>query len=154
MANEKMLNLLAERYRLEKEISINTYQIMQLLDNLEDGKEYEIPEFDIAARVKYLLKDIGIPMNLKGYNYIAVAIIKCAEDWNLTKGITKKLYPEIAKRFKTTPSRVERAIRHAIEVSYSESKGKMFLEERYGYSKTTKPTNSLFITMLADEFKR
>lgn len=117
-------------------------------NNKNDEKNLEIIVTDI-------IHDIGIPAHLKGYRYIREAIIMVLNDWELMYKITKQLYPKIACKFKTTPSKVERGIRHAIEVAWL--KGKIeTLQEIFGYTvseKRGKPTNSQFISLIADKLR-
>lgn len=108
----------------------------------------------IDQEVTSMLKEIGVPAHIKGYIYLREAILLCVEDVNEIQLITKKLYPDIAKRFDTTPSRVERAIRHAIEVAWARGSQKVF-DDIFGYSissKRGKPTNSEFVAAIADIF--
>ena len=99
------------------------------------------------------LKNLGVPVSLTGYQYLKYAICLMVEDMSLVNcGITKILYPTIAKHFETTPSRVERAIRHAIEVSWCRANPKI-QDEFFGYTVDVvkgKPTNSEFIATVAD----
>ena len=97
-------------------------------------------------------REIGIPAHIKGYHYLRDAIIMAVNDMDVLNAITKILYPTVAKKYQTTSSRVERAIRHAIEVAWS--RGKLdTLDELFGYTVSTgkgKPTNSEFIALIAD----
>lgn len=110
--------------------------------------------------VTQMLHEIGIPAHIKGYQYLRDAIALSVEDQEMMGSVTKILYPAIAKRNQTTASRVERAIRHAIEVAWG--RGKMeTIDEVFGYTVSTakgKPTNSEFIALIADkillEYKR
>ena len=109
----------------------------------------------IDQTITNVIKEIGVPAHIKGYSYLREAIQMVYSDIELLGSITKVLYPEIAKKFQTTPSRVERAIRHAIEVAWNrgnyESISKMF-----GYTVhhlKSKPTNSEFIAMIADKIR-
>ena len=99
-----------------------------------------------------MLHEIGIPAHIKGYHYLRDAIMMAVEDMDVLNAITKILYPTVAKKYQTTSSRVERAIRHAIEVAWS--RGKLdTLDELFGYTVSTgkgKPTNSEFIALIAD----
>lgn len=95
---------------------------------------------------------MGVPAHIKGYQYIRTAIMMVVEDMDMLNYITKQLYPTIAKKYKTTSSRVERAIRHSIEVAWSRGKQET-MDEIFGYTVDTgkgKPTNSEFIAMVAD----
>jgi two-component system response regulator (stage 0 sporulation protein A) len=113
------------------------------------------PEFNLEARVTDMIHEIGIPAHIKGYHYLRDAIIMAIEDMEVLNAITKVLYPTIAKNHQTTPSRVERAIRHAIEVAWS--RGKLdTLDELFGYTVSNrkgKPTNSEFIALIADTIR-
>ena len=102
-----------------------------------------------------MLHEIGIPAHIKGYQYLRDAIIMSVRDTEMLSSVTKILYPTIAKTHKTTPSRVERAIRHAIEVAWDRGDVDV-LSSYFGYtiqSQRGKPTNSEFIAMIADKLK-
>lgn len=110
---------------------------------------------NLEADVTNIIHEIGVPAHIKGYQYLRDAIILSVNDVEMLNSITKILYPTIAKRHQTTPSRVERAIRHAIEVAWS--RGKMdTIDELFGYTVSTgkgKPTNSEFIALIADKIR-
>lgn len=110
---------------------------------------------DLEQDVTNMIHEIGVPAHIKGYQYLREAIMMSVEDSAMISSITKVLYPTIAKRFQTTPSRVERAIRHAIEVAWS--RGRMeTLDALFGYTVDTgkgKPTNSEFIALIADRIR-
>ena len=110
---------------------------------------------DLEADVTNIIHEIGVPAHIKGYQYLRDAIILAVSDVEMLNSITKILYPTIAKKHQTTPSRVERAIRHAIEVAWS--RGKMdTLDALFGYTVSTgkgKPTNSEFIALIADKIR-
>ena len=112
--------------------------------------EYE--RQNLESDVTQILHEIGIPAHIKGYQYLRDAIILSVNDMEMLNSITKILYPTIAKKHQTTSSRVERAIRHAIEVAWS--RGKLdTLDELFGYTVSNgkgKPTNSEFIALIAD----
>lgn len=105
--------------------------------------------------VTNMIHDVGIPAHIKGYTYLRDSILLVINDMELLNSITKELYPTIAKMHKTTSSRVERAIRHAIEVAWS--RGKMdIIDELFGYTINAgkgKPTNSEFIALIADKIR-
>lgn len=109
----------------------------------------------IESDVTDIIRDIGIPANIKGYQYIREGIIMAVHDVNMLNYITKLLYPTIAKKYKTTSSSVERAIRHAIEVAWN--RGKIdTINELFGYTVNAgkgKPTNSEFIALIADKLR-
>lgn len=120
-------------------------------DELSSQVPY-IREGDLENRVTNLLHEIGIPAHIKGYHYLRDSIIMAVQDMDVLNAITKVLYPTVAKRYQTTSSRVERAIRHAIEVAWN--RGKLdTLDELFGYTVSTgkgKPTNSEFVALIAD----
>jgi two-component system response regulator (stage 0 sporulation protein A) len=113
------------------------------------------PEEHTAAlknRVTAVIHEIGVPAHIKGYQYLREAIIIAVGDMEVINAVTKVLYPAVAKRFGTTPSRVERAIRHAIEVAWDRGDLET-LQKYFGYTVSNakgKPTNSEFIAMIAD----
>lgn len=110
---------------------------------------------NLEQYVTSVIHEIGVPAHIKGYQYLRDAIILCVNDMELLNSITKILYPEIAKKYETTPSRVERALRHAIEVAWS--RGKMdTIYALFGYTINHgkgKPTNSEFIALIADKIR-
>ena len=115
----------------------------------------EVKERNLEADVTNIIHEIGVPAHIKGYQYLRDAIMMSVEDMDMLNSITKILYPTIAKKYQTTSSRVERAIRHAIEVAWS--RGKMdTIDELFGYTINTgkgKPTNSEFIALIADKIR-
>lgn len=105
--------------------------------------------------VTEILHQIGVPAHIKGYQYLREAIMITVQDMDVINAVTKVLYPEVAKRFCTTPSRVERAIRHAIEVAWDRGDLET-LQKYFGYTVNSakgKPTNSEFIAMIADRLQ-
>ena len=109
-------------------------------------------EIDLENRVTDMIHEIGIPAHIKGYYYLRDAILMAIEDMDVLNAITKILYPTVAKKHQTTSSRVERAIRHAIEVAWGRGKIDV-LDNLFGYTISTgkgKPTNSEFIALVAD----
>lgn len=112
-------------------------------------------EKNLESDVTSIIHEIGVPAHIKGYQYLRDAIMMSVNDTEMLNSITKQLYPSIAKRHKTTPSRVERAIRHAIEVAWS--RGKMdTIDELFGYTVNNgkgKPTNSEFVALIADKIR-
>lgn len=117
--------------------------------------EPEDTEIGLETMITELLHEIGIPAHIKGYHYLRDSIIMSIEETDVLNAVTKILYPTVAKRYQTTSSRVERAIRHAIEVAWS--RGKLdTLEELFGYTVSNrkgKPTNSEFIALVADTIR-
>ena len=110
---------------------------------------------DLEAVVTEYIHELGVPAHIKGYHYLRTAIMMVVKDMDLLNYITKELYPEIAKAYQTTSSRVERAIRHSIEVAWTRGKPQT-MNEVFGYTINTgkgKPTNSEFIAMIADRIR-
>lgn len=112
-------------------------------------------ENELEIIVSDIMHQIGVPAHIKGYRYLRYAIIKSVENPEMMSSVTKVLYPSVAKEFSTTPSRVERAIRHAIEVAWDRGDVDV-LSSYFGYtiqSSRGKPTNSEFIAMIADKLR-
>ena len=134
-----------------------------LVDRLEElrgdtGRSIPVrraPGQSIEALVTGIIHEIGVPAHIKGYQYLREAIIIAVGDMDVINAITKVLYPQVAKTFQTTPSRVERAIRHAIEVAWD--RGDLdTLQRFFGYTVSNtkgKPTNSEFIALIADKLQ-
>lgn len=120
----------------------------------EEIKEEERVQ-ELEEYVTHMLHEIGIPAHIKGYHYLRDGIMMAIDDMDVLNAITKVLYPTVAKKNQTTASRVERAIRHAIEVAWS--RGKLdTIDELFGYTVNTgkgKPTNSEFIALIADTIR-
>ena len=109
-------------------------------------------EPDLESTVTEVIHEIGVPAHIKGYQYLREAIILTINDMEIINAVTKVLYPAVAKKYGTTPSRVERAIRHAIEVAWDRGDLET-LQKFFGYTVSNikgKPTNSEFIAMIAD----
>ena len=112
-------------------------------------------EDNLEALVTNMIHEVGVPAHIKGYQYLREAIMMVVNDIDVINQITKCLYPQIAQRFTTTPSRVERAIRHAIEVAWGRGEPQI-MENIFGYTVSAskgKPTNSEFIAMIADKLR-
>lgn len=110
------------------------------------------PEPSLEAMVTEIIHEIGVPAHIKGYQYLREAIVLTVNDMDMLGGVTKVLYPAVARKFNTTASRVERAIRHAIEVAWDRGDVEV-LQKFFGYTVSGikgKPTNSEFIAMIAD----
>jgi two-component system response regulator (stage 0 sporulation protein A) len=109
----------------------------------------------LESVVTSIIHEIGVPAHIKGYQYLREAIIMTVEDMDVINAVTKVLYPEVSKKFGTTASRVERAIRHAIEVAWDRGDLET-LQKYFGYTVSNakgKPTNSEFIAMIADRLQ-
>ncbi len=160
--NDRLYNIIGQLMNTNKEFQImitipsakrevrestNVGEIMAMAE-IAAGK-------DLEQDVTDMIHEIGVPAHIKGYQYLREGIMLCVKDSSMQSSVTKILYPAIAKTFDTTPSRVERAIRHAIEVAWS--RGKMeTLEALFGYTVNTgkgKPTNSEFIALITDKIR-
>lgn len=130
----------------------------RIMDATRDKRENSVIDFgnnDAHIKVSKILHELGIPSHIKGYQYIRDAITMVYKDQNLIGGITKELYPEIGKKYNASVTRVERAIRHAIEVSWNRGDWDL-MEEIFGHSvdiDRAKPTNSEFIVTIADKMR-
>ena len=132
-----------------------TERVEEILQANRSSERRRNPEMDIETMVTNVIHEIGVPAHIKGYQYLREAIIIAVGDMEVINAITKVLYPQVAKTFSTTPSRVERAIRHAIEVAWD--RGDLdTLQRFFGYTVSNtkgKPTNSEFIAMIADNLR-
>ena len=152
--NEKVYQILNNLMSGDKEfqimITVPSGRQESVLTQMNDGNKGETAH-DLERDVTNMIHEIGVPAHIKGYQYLREAIMMSVEDVEMLGSITKVLYPTIASKYQTTPSRVERAIRHAIEVAWS--RGKMeTLDALFGYTINTgkgKPTNSEFIALIA-----
>ena len=120
-----------------------------------EGGGPDAAEQSLEGTVTAIIHEIGVPAHIKGYQYLREAIIIAVKDMEVINAVTKILYPEVAKRFGTTASRVERAIRHAIEVAWDRGDLET-LQKYFGYTVSNvkgKPTNSEFIAMIADRLQ-
>ncbi|MER2106666.1 MAG: sporulation transcription factor Spo0A [Solibacillus sp.] len=122
---------------------------------LQSQSPQKLNQRQLDTTITSIIKEIGVPAHIKGYSYLREAIQMVYYDIELLGSVTKILYPEIAKKFGTTPSRVERAIRHAIEVAWNRGSYEN-ISEMFGYTvhhMKSKPTNSEFIAMIADKIR-
>ena len=121
----------------------------------KSDKSIDFYNSNLQVSISKLLHDLGIPSHIKGYQFLRDAVNMLFEDPNMIGGITKELYPELANKYNTTVSRVERSIRHAVEVSWN--RGDIDLMEKiFGHSvdiDRAKPTNSEFIVTIADKLR-
>ena len=134
--------------------------LVERLTEIRGGENRRMPirrcdKTSIETMVTGIIHEIGDPAHIKGYQYLREAIIIAVNDMDVINAITKVLYPQVAKTFQTTPSRVERAIRHAIEVAWD--RGDLdTLQRFFGYTVSNtkgKPTNSEFIALIADKLQ-
>ncbi len=127
-------------------------RIQQFVSRKENGKNTMVSG-NLEALVSDIMRQIGVPAHIKGYQYLRTSIILCVNDKSMLGSVTKILYPTVAKEYGTTASRVERAIRHAIEVAWNRGDVDV-LSSFFGYTiqaERGKPTNSEFIAMIADK---
>ena len=149
------MDVLAKRIRelmRNKEIDIVTPIIRDIRPTYIEVDECKS---NLEAKVTNIIHDVGVPAHIKGYRYLRDGIMMAVNDVDVINQITKQLYPDLAKKYKTTPSRVERAIRHAIEVAWTRGQIES-VENIFGYtisSNRGKPTNSEFIAMIADKLR-
>ena len=118
-------------------------------------KSGSFSDVDLIMMVTDILLQIGIPAHIKGYHYLRESIVLSVKDSEMINSVTKLLYPTVAKKFSTTSSRVERAIRHAIEVAWDRGDVDV-LNSYFGYTiqnERGKPTNSEFIAMISDKLR-
>lgn len=133
-------------------------KVMSCLYNFNDNNVQPksiSKELDLEIRITNLIHDIGVPAHIKGYQYLREAITLTVNDMQILNAITKVLYPTVAKKYQTTSSRVERAIRHAVEVAWDRGDVET-LQKIFGYTISNtkgKPTNSEFISILADRLR-
>jgi two-component system response regulator (stage 0 sporulation protein A) len=165
------INLGAQYYILKPfEMEVLMKRIRELVDKPVPQKAITVketkPEFveinteissedKLEIKVTNVIHEIGVPAHIKGYQYLRDGIMMVVNNIEVINQITKQLYPDLAKKYKTTPSRVERAIRHAIEVAWNRGQLET-VEAIFGYtvnSNKGKPTNSEFIAMIADRLR-
>ncbi len=130
-------------------------RLEEMRQSLNQRKQHSRTETSIESMVTSMIHEIGVPAHSKGYQYLREAIILAVRDMDVINAITKVLYPQVAKTFATTPSRVERAIRHAIEVAWDRGDLET-LQRFFGYTVSNtkgKPTNSEFIALIADKLQ-
>lgn len=134
------------------------YHESAMIDNLiqlAEKRSSQMHAPGLEELVTSIIHEVGVPAHIKGYQYVREAIMITVEDMEVINSVTKVLYPEVAKRYHTTPSRVERAIRHAIEVAWDRGDLET-LQRFFGYTVSNakgKPTNSEFIAMISDRIR-
>ena len=153
------IQILVERIK-----QIKNYKPSEVKNTIIEKNEIKVPYIKIDDRtdahnlealVTNMIHEVGVPANIKGYLFLREAIMMVVNDINSINQITKVLYPDIAAKFNTTPPRVERAIRHAIEVAWGRGNQDL-IEKLFGYTVSSdkgKPTNSEFIALLADKIR-
>lgn len=148
------MDVLISRIRQLKDIESAPANKAEYINDAKNYTYSPTPK-NLEAEVTSIMHEIGVPAHIKGYQYLREAIIMVVNEIDLINSITKQLYPSIAKLYNTTPSRVERAIRHAIEVAWSRGKVDA-IDSLFGYTVNIgkgKPTNSEFIAMVADKLR-
>ena len=158
--NESMIRRVSElgiSYFILKPFDLNDLErrIISCLEIKEEKKSIDLFQNNLQISVTKILHELGMPSHIKGYQYIREGIMILYKNPDVIGGITKELYPEIASKFDTTTSRVERAIRHAIEVSWNRGNWDL-MDDIFGHSvdiDKAKPTNSEFIAMIADNLR-
>lgn len=170
---QRAINLGADYYVVKPfDMEIFVKRIRQMFNNTISGESVRInnipatqsmtlqntnkeESFDLETEITNVIHEIGVPAHIKGYMYLREAITMVVKDMELLSAVTKELYPSIAKKYNTTASRVERAIRHAIEVAWSRGQVET-INKIFGYTihnDKGKPTNSEFIAMVADKLR-
>ena len=147
-------DVLLNRLRCIKNISQNHFPSTRVSNNAELST-CQVSDRSLESNVTNIIHEIGIPAHIKGYQYLREAILLSIKDNDIINSITKVLYPTIAKKFQTTSSRVERAIRHAIEVAWNRGNTET-LNDLFGYTVSNgkgKPTNSEFIALISDKIR-
>ena len=149
---------LGVNYAMSRKIDINEIidRCRMVVNNTPaEAKSEMLSMEDIESMVTDMIHEVGVPAHIKGYSYLRVAIMLVLEDRQLIESITKLLYPTVAKKFSTSASRVERAIRHAIEVAWDRGDTET-LNNIFGFTinqSKGKPTNSEFIAMISDKLR-
>lgn len=148
---------LGANYYILKPIDVKTLteKIIELTNDNKVNLGFNIDDKNLQVNVTHILHELGVPSHIKGYHYLREGIKLLYNNPELIGGITKELYPSIAKKFASTDTRVERSIRHAIEVSWNRGNWDL-MQELFGYSvdiDKAKPTNSEFIVTIADKLR-
>ena len=159
MSNERKLDLSKSLMELAEE----GWTLQEVLEAIglqpvakQEPEDHEMPEkVELTKRITGILQEIGVPAHIKGYQYLRDAIQRAVENGKTINTVTKALYLAVAREYQTTSSRVERTIRHAIEVAWSRGNVET-LESYFGYTVNRnkgKPTNSEFIAVIADKLR-
>lgn len=152
MEREKAQNIKVVLEECRKR-GVTVEDLLELISvTIGNDSESQYDEKNIGIMVTSCLKELGCPAHIKGYMYLRYAIISAMKDRTLLEQMTKRFYPAIAKEYGTTPTRVERAIRHAIEVTWDRGDPTIF-DKYFGYTVNKdkgKPTNSEFLAMIVD----
>jgi len=149
------MDVLVSRIRQLKNVTTQSNVIRSDYGNEVKPTYQQAAPRNLEVEVTSIMHEIGVPAHIKGYQYLRDAIMLVVKDLDVINSITKLLYPSIAREYNTTPSRVERAIRHAIEVAWSRGQVDT-IDSLFGYTVNLgkgKPTNSEFIAMVADKLR-
>lgn len=149
------IDLLVKRIRELKRNKKNKDRQLVTYPKKEETKPINFHSKSVESFISKIIHEVGVPAHIKGYKFLREAIILVLKDSNNLEQITKVLYPKIARRYRTTTSRVERAIRHAIEIAWEKGNNE-FISEIFGntiYDSRKKPTNSEFIAIVSDKIK-
>ncbi|TDA69994.1 MAG: sporulation transcription factor Spo0A [Clostridia bacterium] len=153
---QRTVQLGADYYLLKPfDLNILEARIRQLLNGRSGPSQVNVRGRNLDVEVTKIIHQIGVPAHVKGYQYLREAILLVIEDVGLLGAVTKELYPMISRKYQTTPSRVERAIRHAIELAWDRGNVDM-INRFFGYTVKMdrgKPTNSEFIAIIADRIR-
>jgi len=151
-ANKSKEVLKTLKSELSKLSNIELETLEKLIGELKDHPVKSRNELSVEEKVTKIIQEIGVPAHIKGYHYIREAIIIVVDRPEIINSVTKELYPMVAEKNDSTPSRVERSIRHAIEIAWN--RGNIdFINSIFGYktnSQKKKPTNSEFIALISD----
>lgn len=143
----------AYRHRVDCAKKLKTEALKTLREY--EAQPQEVAQFNLESRVTEVLHELGVPAHIKGFYYAREAILIAAHDPNIINFVTKELYPRVAKAFDTTPSRVERAIRHAIELAWDRGDIDV-MKQWFGFTVQLvkgQPTSSEFIALIADRLR-
>lgn len=147
--SKRIIELTEDMSKKETKVVFNEINYNSKVENVH------VPDVDLETEISALIRDIGIPAHIKGYSYIRDAITLVLDDIDILSAITKELYPTVAKKHNTTASRVERAIRHSIEVAWQRGNATT-INSIFGAtisSSKGKPTNSEFIAVIAEKLR-
>ena len=153
LSHKKVINERLSTTKREETISVNEVKYFKEATSIWEPEKCS--RVDLETRVTQVIHEVGVPAHIKGYQYLREAICMTVMDVDLMNSVTKILYPDIAKKYHTTASRVERAIRHAIEVAWTRGRLET-IEMLFGYtvhSGKGKPTNSECIALIADKIR-
>ena len=150
---ERQIMELGAKYYMIRPFDVN--MLVQRILSLSSGASASRRSNSIEVKVTEIIHQLGVPAHIKGYHYLRAAIMASLDNHELLDSVTKLLYPEVARRYNTTASRVERAIRHAIEIAWDRGDLEM-LNAFFGYTVNTckgRPTNSEFIALITDKLR-